>query len=51
MESIFYIEQSIEEDRYYLYLRRPCSIAIGQDEIIFKKVESWRGDGRHQARI
>lgn len=36
MESIFYIEQSIEEDRYYLYLRRPCSIAIGQDEIIFK---------------
>lgn len=36
MNSIFYIEQSLKEDHYYFYLRRPCSINVGQDEIIFK---------------
>lgn len=36
MHSIYYVERTVDEDRYYLYLRRPCRLGDGQENIIFK---------------
>ncbi|MDM1272078.1 MULTISPECIES: hypothetical protein [Acinetobacter] len=36
MESILYVQKANSDNLYYLYLRRPCTIGMGPDEIVFK---------------